>query len=65
MVDEIVGSENQNEITVNKRGTVTIPLPTRVDVPISECVTFNIFPMAFPCLFPYGSGDFHVNWPRT
>jgi len=65
VVDEIVGGENQNETTVNKRGTVTIPWPTRGDVPISEFVTSNFFTMAFPCLFPYGSGDFHVNRPRT
>ena len=65
VVDQIVGGENQNEITVKKRGTVTIPWPTRGDVPISEFVTSNLFTMAFPCLFPYGSGDFHVNRPRT
>jgi len=65
VVDEIVGGENQNETTVNKRGTVTIPWPTRGDVPISEFVTSNFFTMAFPCLFPYGSGDFHVNRTRT
>jgi hypothetical protein len=57
-VDEIVGGENQNEITVNKRGTVTIPWPTRGDVPISEFVTSNSFTIAFSFLIPCRSGDF-------
>ena len=64
-VDEIVGGENQNEITVNKRGTVTIPWPTRGDVPLSEFVTSNFFTIAFPFLIPCRSGDYHVNRPRT
>ena len=50
---------------MNSRGTITIPWPTRGDVPVSEFVTSHFFTMAFPCLFPYGAGDFHVKRPRT
>ena len=50
---------------MNSRGTVTIPWPTRGDVPVSEFVTSHFFTMAFPCLFPSGAGDFHVNRLRT
>ena len=64
IVNEIVG-DNHEEVTVNSRGTITIPWPTRGDVPVSEFVTSHFFTMAFPCLFPYGAGDFHVNRPRT
>ena len=62
IVNEIVG-DNHEEVTVNSRGTITIPWPTRGDVPVSEFVTSHFFTMAFPCLFPYGAGDFHVNRP--
>ena len=51
VVDQIVGGENQNEITIKKRGTVTIPWPTRADVPISEFVTSNLFTMFIPLWF--------------
>ena len=44
---------------------MTIPWPTRDNVPLSEFTTKFFFTLAFPCLFPYGSGDFHINRPRT
>ena len=62
IVNEIVG-DNHEEVTVNSRGTITIPWSTRGNVPVSEFVTSHFFTMAFPCLFPYGAGDFHVNRP--
>ena len=49
----------------SKRKSVTIPWPTRDNVPLSELKTKNFFNLAFPCLFPYGSGDFHINRPGT
>ena len=55
--------ENPGEVTVNNRGTATIPWPTRGNVPLSEFSTKNFFTLAFPCLFPYGLGDFHINRP--
>ena len=44
---------------------MTIPCPTRDNVPLSEFTTKYFFTLAFPYLFPYGSGDFHINRPRT
>ena len=55
--------ENPGEVTVNNRGTATIPWPTRGNVPLSEFSTKVFLMLAFPCLFPYGLGDFHVNRP--
>ena len=42
-----------------------IPWPTTDTVPASEFTTPYFFTMAFPCLFPYGKGDFHINCPIT
>ncbi|XP_061185109.1 uncharacterized protein LOC133193155 [Saccostrea echinata] len=39
--------------------------PTRDNIPISEFTTKYFFTLAFPCLIPYGTGNFHVNRPRT
>ena len=44
-------------ITTDKRGTCTIPWPTRDYNPVSEYTIVHFFILAFPCLFPYGSGD--------
>ncbi|XP_060572109.1 uncharacterized protein LOC132730247 [Ruditapes philippinarum] len=50
-----------------KRGKkyVSIPWPTQSDTPLSEFTTKYFFTLAFPCLFPFGVGDFHINRPRT
>jgi signal recognition particle subunit SEC65 len=64
VVADVVGNNNVN-VQINRQGTVTIPWPTRSDIPISEFTTRYFFTMAFPYLFPYGTGDFHVNRPRT
>ena len=63
VVEKVVGS-NHGPVT-SKRNKVTIPWPTRDNVPMSEFTTKYFFTLAFPCLFPRGSGDFHINRPRT
>ena len=54
-----------NEVIGEDHGTVTIPGPTRQNIPISEFTTQYFFTLAFPALFPFGTGDFHINRPRT
>ncbi|XP_062621909.1 uncharacterized protein LOC134283470 [Saccostrea cucullata] len=61
VVEDIV-NENKSK---KKNPTMSIPWPTRDNIPISEFTTKYFFTLAFPCLFPYGTGDFHVNRPRT
>ena len=63
LVHDIV--ENPGEVTQDKRGTVIIPWPTQGNDPISEFTTKYFFTLAFPCLFPFASGDFHMNRPQT
>ena len=48
---------------MNRQGTITIPWPTRSDIPVSEFITQLFLTLAFPALFPYGSGDFFINRP--
>lgn len=64
VVEEVIGPEH-TEVTVNKRNIATIPWPTRDNNPVSEFATKHFSTLAFPCLFPYANGDFHVNRPRT
>lgn len=64
IVKDVTG-QNDAHVTVNKRGVFTIPWPTRNNTPLSEFTTEHFFTLAFPCLFPYGTGDFHVNRKRT
>ena len=64
VVQGVVG-EHHGSVTVNRRGTISIPWPTRGNIPLSEFTTCNFFTLAFPALFPYGTGDFHSNRPRT
>ena len=64
IVDD-VDSDNTNKVTMNRQGTVSIPWPTRGNVPLSEFTTQYFFTLAFPSLFPFGTGDFFVNRPRT
>ena len=42
-----------------------IPWPTVDSAPASEFTTPYFFMMSFPCLFPYGKGDFHINRQGT
>ena len=54
-----------NEVIGEDHGIVTIPGPTRQNIPISEFTTQYFFTLAFPALFPFVIGDFHINRPRT
>lgn len=56
--------DNHGDVSVNKRGPVTIPWPTRDNIPVSDFTTQYFFTLAFPALFPYGSGDFYINRPN-
>ena len=40
-----------------------IPWSTTDTTPASEFTTPYFFTMVFPCLFPYGKGDYHINRP--
>ncbi|XP_068671144.1 uncharacterized protein, partial [Montipora foliosa] len=40
-----------------------IPWPTTDTTPASEFTTPYFFTMVFPCLSPYGKGDYHINRP--
>ncbi|XP_021371429.1 uncharacterized protein LOC110466321 [Mizuhopecten yessoensis] len=62
VVEDII---KQNEKSSSKTSVIKIPWPTRDNIPISEFTTKYFFTLAFPCLFPYGTGDFHVNRPHT
>ena len=64
VVNVVIG-EDHGGVIVNKKGTVIIPWPTRQNIPISEFTTQYFFTLAFPALFPFGTGDFHINRPRT
>ena len=65
VVEQVVG-ENHGPVTADRK-YVTIPWPTQTKVPLSEFTTkhFFFFTLAFPCFFPYGKGDFHINRFRT
>ena len=63
VVKEVVGEETN--VSINKKGTVTIPWPSRGDTPLSEFTTQYFFTMAFPTLFPYGKADFLINRKKT
>ena len=39
--------------------------PSQNDTPLSEFTTEYVFTFSFPCLFPYGAGDLHINRART
>ena len=42
-----------------------IPWPTISTTPASELITPHFFTLSFPCVFPYGKGDFQINRQRT
>jgi hypothetical protein len=63
-IKESIENESIN-ITVNKKGQVCIPWPTRKNEAMSVFTTRQFFSLAFRCLFPYGNGDFHLNRART
>ena len=57
--------EIHGKVSVNKKGTVTLPWPTRKNQPVSEFTTQYLFTLSFPALFQYGTGEFSINRPRT
>ena len=64
IVHDVVG-ENAGDVTMSKKKILTLPWPTRDNTPASEFTTQNFFTLSFPCLFPYGKGDFNANRPVT
>ena len=51
-----------NEVIGEDHGTVTIPGPTRQNIPISEFTTQYFFTLAFPALFLFGTVDYMSDW---
>ena len=66
-INEVVSeaSEGEAEGAIRDVQRPVIPWPTTDTRPVSEFTTPYFFTMAFPCLFPYGKGDFHINRPVT
>ena len=64
IVQDITGNVHAS-VTQSKRKLITIPWPTRDNMPVPEFTTITFFSQAFPTLFPYGKGDFNINRPRT
>jgi hypothetical protein len=52
ILQNVIGDNHEN-VSVNKRGTISIPWPTRDNIPISEFTTqYFFFTLAFPAFFP-------------
>ena len=67
-VNEVVSEPREGEPEINTQRRVerpVIPWPTTDTTPASEFTTPYFFTLAFPCLFPYGKGDFHIKRPVT
>ena len=66
-IDEVVSEPLEGEAGEAQRNVQrpVIPWPTTGTTPASEFTTPYFFTMAFPCLFPHGKGDFHINRPVT
>ena len=66
-INEVVSEpqETETEGAQHGREQPVIPWPSTDTTPASEFTTPYFFTMAFPCLFPYGKGDFHINRPIT
>ena len=62
-LNEVVSEpqEAQTEGFQQGREQPVIPWPNTGTTPASEFTTPYFFTMAFPCLFPYGRDDFHIN----
>jgi len=63
VVSEPLGAETEE--VQRGREQPLIPWPSTDTTPAYEFTTPYFFTMAFPCLFPYGKGDFHINPPIT
>ena len=66
-INEVVSElrEGEPENTQRRVERPVIPWLTMDTTQASEFATPYFFTMAFPCLFPYGKGDFHINRPVT
>ena len=58
-------TEPQEAETEEAQQRPVIPWPSTDTTPASKFTTPFSFTTAFPCLFPYGKGDFHINRPVT
>ena len=67
VLNEVVSEPQEAETGRAQQGDErpVIPWPSTDTTPASEFTTPYFFTMAFPCLFPYGKGDFHINCPIT
>ena len=59
-INEVV-TEPQEAETEEAQQRPVIPRPSTDTTPASEFTTPFSLTTAFPCLFPYGQGDFHIN----
>jgi len=66
-INEVVSEPQEAETDGVQQGREqpVIPWPSTDTTPASEFTTPYFFTMAFPCLFPYAEGDFHINRPIT
>ena len=66
-INQVVSEPGEGESDEAQQGMErpVIPWPTTDATPASEFDTPYFSTMAFPCLFPYGKGDFHINRPIT
>ena len=66
-VNEVVSEHREVDAEDAQQGMErpVIPWSSTDTTPVSEFTTPYFFTMAFPCLFPYGKGDFHINRPVT
>ena len=64
-INEVVSEPQEGEAGEAQRNVQRplIPWPTTGTTPAPEFTTPYFFTMAFPCLFPHGKGDFHINLP--
>lgn len=51
------------EVSINKRGRINFPWPTRGNILVYELTIKLFFTLAIPAPFPWGSGDFYINRP--
>jgi hypothetical protein len=50
ILQNVIG-DNHGDVSVNKRGTITIPWPTRDNIPVSEFTTQYFFYFSLSCTF--------------
>ena len=64
-LNQVVSEPREVETDQAQQGAErpVIPWPTTDTSPASEFTTPYFFTMVFPCLFPYGKGDYHINRP--